>query len=61
MNLITKAQIEVNAVYKKNARTMNVVAMLEGIDEKLKEEVSNNRCSLRSRWIASWLVVSWGK
>ena len=38
MNLITKAQIEVNAVYKKNARTMNVVAMLEGIDEKLKEE-----------------------
>jgi hypothetical protein len=38
MNLITKAQIEVNAVYEKNARTMNVVAMLEGIDEKLKEE-----------------------
>ena len=38
MNLTTKAQIEVNAVYEKNARTMNVLAMLEGIDEKLKEE-----------------------
>ena len=38
MNLATKAHIEVNASYEKNARTMNVVAMLEGKDEKLKEE-----------------------
>lgn len=38
MNLATKVQIEVNAKYKKNARTMNVVAMIEGKDEKLKEE-----------------------
>lgn len=38
MNLTTKAQIEVNAVYEKNARTMNVVAMIEGSDPKLKEE-----------------------
>jgi aminopeptidase YwaD len=38
MNLTTKAQIEVNAVYEKDARTMNVVAMIEGKDEKLKEE-----------------------
>ncbi|HSW54261.1 MAG TPA: M20/M25/M40 family metallo-hydrolase [Ignavibacteriaceae bacterium] len=38
MNLTTKAHIEVNASYEKNARTMNVVAMLEGNDPKLKEE-----------------------
>lgn len=38
MNLITKAQIEVNAVYEKNARTMNVIAMIEGSDPKLQEE-----------------------
>lgn len=38
MNLTTKAHIEVNAIYEKNARTMNVVAMIEGIDPKLKEE-----------------------
>jgi hypothetical protein len=38
MNLTTKAHIEVNASYEKNARTMNVVAMLEGSDPKLKEE-----------------------
>ncbi|MEO8233614.1 MAG: M20/M25/M40 family metallo-hydrolase [Ignavibacteriota bacterium] len=38
MNLITKAVVEVNAEYEKNARTMNVVAMIEGSDPKLKEE-----------------------
>lgn len=38
MNLATKVQIEVNARYEKDARTMNVVAMIEGKDEKLKEE-----------------------
>jgi hypothetical protein len=38
MNLTTKAQIEVNAIYEKSARTMNVVAMIEGSDPKLKEE-----------------------
>ncbi|MBK7631843.1 MAG: M20/M25/M40 family metallo-hydrolase [Ignavibacteriales bacterium] len=38
MNLTTKAQVEVNAIYEKNARTMNVVAMIEGRDPKLKEE-----------------------
>ena len=38
MNLATKAQIEVNASYEKNARTMNVVAMIEGSDPKLKNE-----------------------
>ena len=38
MNLATKAQIEVNAVYEKNAGTMNVVAMIEGSDPKLKNE-----------------------
>lgn len=38
MNLTTKAHIEVNASYEKNARTMNVVAMIEGSDPKLKEE-----------------------
>jgi len=38
MNLTTKAQIEVNAIYEKNARTMNVVAMINGKDEKLQEE-----------------------
>lgn len=38
MNLITKAVIKVNADYEKNAKTMNVVAMIEGSDLKLKEE-----------------------
>jgi hypothetical protein len=38
MNLATKAQIEINASYEKNARTMNVIAMLEGTDPKLQEE-----------------------
>jgi len=38
MNLTTKAQIEVHASYEKNARTMNVVAMINGKDEKLQEE-----------------------
>ena len=38
MNLITKAIIEVNAEYEKNAKTMNIVAMIEGSDPKLKEE-----------------------
>lgn len=38
MNLAIKAHIEINASYEKNARTMNVVAMLEGSDPKLKNE-----------------------
>ena len=38
MNLATKAKIEVNAIYEKEAKTMNVVAMIEGSDAKLKEE-----------------------
>lgn len=38
MNLTTKTQIEVIASYEKDARTMNVVAMLEGSDPKLKNE-----------------------
>ena len=38
MNLITKAIVEVNAEYEKNAKTMNIVAMIEGSDPKLKEE-----------------------
>jgi hypothetical protein len=38
MNLTTKAHIEVNAIYEKSSRTMNVVAMIEGSDPKLKEE-----------------------
>ncbi len=38
MNLATKAQIEVNSSYEKNTRTMNVIAMIEGSDPKLKEE-----------------------
>ncbi len=38
MNLTTKAQIEVHASYEKNVRTMNVVAMINGKDEKLQEE-----------------------
>ena len=38
MNLATKAQVEVNAIYEKNAKTMNVVAMIEGSDPKLKNE-----------------------
>jgi hypothetical protein len=38
MNLVTKAVILVNAHYEKNAKTENVVAMMEGSDPKLKEE-----------------------
>ena len=38
MNLTTKAQIEVNASYEKNAKTMNVVGMIEGSDPQLKNE-----------------------
>ena len=38
MNLATKTQVEVHAIYEKNARTMNIIAMIEGKDEKLKEE-----------------------
>ena len=38
MNLATKAQVEVTAIYEKNARTMNIVAMIEGSDPKLKNE-----------------------
>ena len=38
MNLVTKAVISVNAEYEKNAKTENVVAMIEGSDPKLKEE-----------------------
>lgn len=38
MNLATRAVVEVNAKYEKYARTMNVVAMLEGNDPELKNE-----------------------
>ena len=38
MNLVTKAMIEVNAKYEKNAKTMNVVGMIEGSDPNLKKE-----------------------
>jgi len=38
MTLGTKASIQANAKYEKFAKTKNVVAMLEGTDEKLKEE-----------------------
>ena len=38
MNLATRTHIEVNAKYDKYARTKNVVAIIEGSDEKLKEE-----------------------
>ena len=38
MNLATKAQVEVTAIYEKNAKTMNIVAMIEGSDPKLKNE-----------------------
>jgi hypothetical protein len=38
MNLAAKAKIEVNAIYEKEAKTMNVVAMIEGTDPKLKQE-----------------------
>ena len=38
MNLTTKAQIEVSAIYEKNARTMNIIAMIDGSDPRLKEE-----------------------
>ena len=36
--LATKAFVEVNAEYQKNARTMNVFGMIEGSDPKLKNE-----------------------
>lgn len=36
--LTTKAFIEANAEYQKNVKTMNVVAMIEGSDPKLKNE-----------------------
>ena len=38
MNLATKAQVEVTAIYEENAKTMNIVAMIEGSDPKLKNE-----------------------
>lgn len=38
MNLATRAVVEVNAKYEKFARTMNVVALLEGNDPDLKNE-----------------------
>ena len=38
MNLMVKVTIEVNAQYEKNAKTMNVVGMIEGSDPKLKNE-----------------------
>ena len=38
MNLATRTHIEVNAKYDKYARTKNIVAIIEGSDEKLKEE-----------------------
>ena len=38
MNLETKAFVEVNAHYEKDARTMNVVGMIEGSDPVLKNE-----------------------
>jgi hypothetical protein len=38
MNLATRAVIEVNAKYEKHARTMNVVALLQGKDPELKNE-----------------------
>ncbi|HCY76802.1 MAG TPA: hypothetical protein DHV28_12850 [Ignavibacteriales bacterium] len=38
INLLTKAVVEVNAKYEKNARTMNVVGLIEGSDPKLKNE-----------------------
>lgn len=38
INLFTKAVVEVNAKYEKNAGTMNVVGMIEGSDPKLKNE-----------------------
>ena len=37
MNLMVKATIEVNAQYKKNAKTMNVVGMIEGSDPKTEK------------------------
>ena len=38
MNLTTKTQIGVSAIYEKNARTMNIIAMIDGSDPRLKEE-----------------------
>jgi len=38
MNLAIKAIVEVNARYEENAKTMNVVGMIEGSDPKLKNE-----------------------
>ncbi|GAB4287612.1 MAG: hypothetical protein Kow0098_04400 [Ignavibacteriaceae bacterium] len=37
-NLFTKAEIVANAVYDKNATTMNVIGLLEGTDPELKNE-----------------------
>lgn len=37
-NLLTKAYVETNAKYTKEAKTMNVIGMLEGGDPKLKNE-----------------------
>lgn len=38
INLLTKTAVEVNAKYEKNAKTMNVVGLIEGSDSKLKNE-----------------------
>ena len=38
MNLATKAIVEVNALYQKSARTMNIIGMIGGSDPKLNNE-----------------------
>ena len=38
INLLTKAVVDVNAMYEKKAKTMNVVGIIEGNDAKLKNE-----------------------
>lgn len=38
INLMSKASVEVNAKYVKNVKTMNVIGLMEGSDEKLKKE-----------------------
>jgi Zn-dependent M28 family amino/carboxypeptidase len=38
MNLATKAIVEVNALYEKSARTMNVIGMIRGSDPKFNNE-----------------------
>ncbi len=38
MNLASKASVEVNARYEKNARTMNVAGILEGTDSLLRND-----------------------